>query len=282
MTNTAWKGEAGRRGDDVRSVELRDRGGIELPLKSRVELYYGDMVMAVLRTVILVPVVVAAVSVVGCTAKKPIARGDYSIFGRSAEDDGEGQESLFKGDSEVLSDADIARILGFQLKLAEKNRLAVLKLGTTRYWSEDHAKIDQDNVAAFLDRLRSTASVSEATELPAFLVPEKRTVPYLREAAARYQADLLLVYDTAVRTFSKYRALGKDEVRALCSVDAVLLDVRTGIVPFTARRTEEVVAKRSPEDFEFSETTAKTVAAAEGRALAGIAQDAVAFLEKKR
>jgi citrate lyase subunit beta/citryl-CoA lyase len=43
------RGEAGRRGDDVRSdlwvaVELGEAGGIEVDLESRVELYYGDAI----------------------------------------------------------------------------------------------------------------------------------------------------------------------------------------------------------------------------------------------
>jgi citrate lyase subunit beta/citryl-CoA lyase len=43
------RGEAGRKGDDVRSdlhvaVEIADRGGIEIALKSRVGAYYGDSI----------------------------------------------------------------------------------------------------------------------------------------------------------------------------------------------------------------------------------------------
>jgi len=121
-------------------------------------------------------------------------------------------------------------------------------------WSEEHAKADADNLVRFLERLKSSKRLTEAMQLPLLLVPEKRTVPYLREAAARFQADLLLVYDTHVRTFSKYRTLGKDEVKALCSVEAVLLDVRRGIVPFTASATEGISAKRTAEDLNFSET----------------------------
>ena len=46
---TAGKGEAGRRGTDVRSdlfvtLEIRDQGGIDLQLNSRVDLYYGESI----------------------------------------------------------------------------------------------------------------------------------------------------------------------------------------------------------------------------------------------
>lgn len=203
--------------------------------------------------------------------------GQYNVLDRY-EQDGDGEASLFKGDAIVLSDAEIARILASPVTVASSNRLAVLKLGTTRYWSEEHAKAEEATVAALLSRLRSASAVTFAGELPKLLIPEKKTVPFLREAAARYRADLLLVYDTNVRTFTKYRTLGKDEVRALCSVEAVLLDVRTGLVPFTTRRVEEVLASRAPDDIDFSETIAKAIASAEGRALEAIGGEAVAFL----
>ena len=51
------RGEAGRRGDDVRSdlhaiVELRDAGGVEIESSSRVELYYGKAIRDQVRSVL--------------------------------------------------------------------------------------------------------------------------------------------------------------------------------------------------------------------------------------
>lgn len=51
------KGEAGRRGADVRSdlyvaLEIRDQGGIDLQLRSKVEPYYGDSIRAQVGTLL--------------------------------------------------------------------------------------------------------------------------------------------------------------------------------------------------------------------------------------
>ena len=51
MGSAGTRGEAGRKGDDVRSdlfvaVEARDSGGIEIELRSRVGAYYGDSIRA--------------------------------------------------------------------------------------------------------------------------------------------------------------------------------------------------------------------------------------------
>ena len=81
-----------------------------------------------------------------------------------------------------------------------------------------------------------------------------------------------------MRTFSKYRALGKDEVKALCTVDAVLLDVRSGIVPFTTSATEAISATKTAEEMNFSETVARTTAAAVGKAMLDVADATVTFL----
>src|ERR1035438_5692547 len=52
--STLRRGEAGRAGDDVRSdlhvsFEERSSGGIEIGLRSRVELYYGDVIRRQVR-----------------------------------------------------------------------------------------------------------------------------------------------------------------------------------------------------------------------------------------
>ena len=107
-------------------------------------------------------------------------------------------------------------------------------------------------------------------------------MPYLREAAARFQADLLLVYSTRIQTFQQNRIIGSDEVRAACLAESVLLDVRTGIVAHTARTSENIAAKKLPGDLNFSETVAKAVAAAERNALMRIADDTLRFLRKAR
>lgn len=57
MTAPSGRGEAGRRGDDVRSdlyvsLERTQRGAIELSLDSRVALYYGDAIRAQCRGVL--------------------------------------------------------------------------------------------------------------------------------------------------------------------------------------------------------------------------------------
>jgi hypothetical protein len=190
------------------------------------------------------------------------------------------QESLFKGDQAVLSNQDIERILGARLTLDDRHRLAVLRLNSRITWSEELADLETQNSERFLQALRSAKRLTQVRFMPPLLVPEKQTVPYLREAAARFQADLLLVYATRVQTFRQDRFIGSDEVKARCIVDSVLLDVRTGIVVQSAQVAESVAAKKTQGELNFSETVAKAEANASGKALLKVADGVVSYINE--
>ena len=126
-------------------------------------------------------------------------------------------DSLFKGDQTVLSDQDIARILNTRLSLAGRQRMAILSVGSSSWWSEDLADIEAKNFDALLRELKADPQLTDVRLLPSLLVPEKRTVPYLREAAARIQADLLFVYTTRIQTFRRSLPQTERSPRSVCS-----------------------------------------------------------------
>ncbi len=187
------------------------------------------------------------------------------------------QESLFKGDQAVLSNQDIDRILTARVTLAERHRLAVLKLSSRSVWFEAIADLEAQNAELFLKALRAAPQFTQVRFMPTLLIPERRSVPYLREAAARFQADLLLVYSTRVRTFERNRLIGTDEVKAEAVVESVLLDIRTGIVIHSAQTSEGISAKKAPGDLSFYETVTKAETEAMGKALLKLADAVVKF-----
>lgn len=190
------------------------------------------------------------------------------------------QDSLFKGDQAVLSDQDISKILNTRLSLADRHRMAILSLASNTWWSEDLADMEAKNFDAMVQALKSDPQVTDVRLLPTLLVPEKRTVPYLREAAARVQADLLFVYTTRIQTFNRSRFLKPNEVHAQCVAESVLLDVRTGIVADTARATENISLTKGASDLNFNETIARAESDARGKALVSLAQTVVKRLAK--
>ena len=221
--------------------------------------------------------VLAFIGTVGCAKKMaPLAPPPpgVSIIGSDNE---RLQESLFKGDQAVLSNQDIDRILTARTTLADRHRVAVLRLNARNFYYQEIADLENQNSERLIKALASS-HLTQVRFMPTLLVPEKRTIPYLREAAARFQADLLFIYGTRVQTFQRDRLMGTDEVHAEAVVESVLLDVRTGIVIHSAQASEDISAKRTPGDLNFSQTIAKAQAEASGRALLKLAAEIQQFV----
>lgn len=178
-------------------------------------------------------------------------------------------------------DARINHLLNYRVKLPEENRVAILKLSTDNYWrfySNDFNQLNDSLVDSLVAKLRSSDRVYDASFLPAMLVPKERSVPVLREAAARFQADLLLAYRSSCQSYQKYRFMSSNESRSYCSVEAVLLDVRSGIIVKSVVSTEDFSAKKADDDKSFAETIKKAELEAVAQALGNVADEVVQFL----
>lgn len=219
----------------------------------------------------------------GC-AMEPVSTVDRSdVYYESLREGETGEtQSLFTSDEAILSDGDISKILAHRYTAPPHNRIGVIALGRA-FWfgySEELARTGTGIQANMVTKLRASPRVYDASYLPTLLIPQKRTVGHYREAAARYQADLLLIYQAACRTYSKYRFLAPDESKSYCNVEAVILDVRTGIVPFSVTTSRDFFTKENREDMNFQETRARAELKALADALAEVGDEVVAFLAR--
>lgn len=224
---------------------------------------------------------ISLLTLCGCTSVSTQHRpSDYF----SAVDTDSGTVSLFSSDAGVLSDAEIQRILAYEYNPPTLSRVALLPAGWTRWgaWSEELTLVTREIDEATIRKLRGSSKVYDASFLPTILVPKDRTVPYLREAAARYQADLMLVFRTSCQSFQRYRVFKADTTRAFCSVESVLLDVRTGLVPFTASATRSFDSQRKDSDLNMREAILKAQLSAVSDAMEEISGLVIQFLERPR
>lgn len=197
--------------------------------------------------------------------------------------------SLFKSDQVVLGDDAINKILSSELQLADNAKIAIIRFpgaqnGALRYYgsnywrSEGYLKTQQKYVDTIIEKLSSSEHVSKVVLLPSLLTPSDATIPVLREAAVRLQSDLLLVYRITSDIYHKWKLLSDDQVKAYSTCEAVLLDVRTGIIPFTSVTTKEVQVKKEKQDLEITETMRRAESLAVMDSLNSIAQELVLFL----
>lgn len=214
----------------------------------------------------------------GCAAPVSTLPRPDAYYDSAATD--QSASSLFAGDAETLSDGEIQKILDFNYKAPTLSRIALMPFGREVWssWSEELALASESLQAKVLNELRASPKVYDASYLPSILIPENRGVPHLREAAARYQADLLLVYRSYCQSFERYRFFAADESRAYCGVEAVLLDTRTGLVPFTAVATRTYDVVRNSTDANFSETRLRAQLDATAAGMADVSAKVVSFL----
>jgi hypothetical protein len=197
--------------------------------------------------------------------------------------------SLFPSDQAILSDAAVAKILSSKLELPAKAKLVLMKFSNDRfgaryygsyYWQdEQYVKTQQAQVDTLSRALLASDQIFEVTPLPSLMIPSQMSIPVLREAAVRMQADLLLVYRVGSDTYSKYRMFAKDQVKAYSTCEVVLLDVRTGLVPFTRVISRDRLESKQSTDFDLNETMRRAEQESTMDALQSAADDLVTFIK---
>jgi len=169
-------------------------------------------------------------------------------------------QSLFPSDSQVLSDEQIAAILEANSILPRAVSIAVVHLrhaSAARYWgwdSELEPEIRRQLADSLLSALATSDRVTRSAYLPSFLLPETPSVGHLREASARFQSDAVLVFRTECEIYQRFRIFRSPTAKASCRAEAALLDVRTGIVPFSAESLQEFEIAESRSDANYGET----------------------------
>ncbi len=190
--------------------------------------------------------------------------------------------SLFPNDQVVMSDADIRAVLDAEIVPPRAATIAILDFsrgGGGQQWSSEIAQLYDTSLGDLTARIADCAAVERVAVMPAMMAPQVKTVPYMRRAAARFRADLLLIYHTTVYTYQRERLIGRNQAKARCTVEAVLLDVRSGVVVFSAQAASDFVAEKTRDDFNFAETRHKAQAQAFSQALGHIAEEVAGYLQ---
>jgi hypothetical protein len=193
--------------------------------------------------------------------------------------------SLFPADQAVMSDETVQRILSSRVELPARATVALMKFpGSDRsrhYWcDEDYLRLQQTQVDTLSRALLASERVVEVKPLPSLMIPSRLSIPFLREAALRMQADLLMVFRISGDVYSQYRTLARDKVKAYSTCEVVLLDVRTGLIPFTRVVSRERLEVKQSADLDLSETMRRAEEGAATEALKSAAEGLVEFIKK--
>ena len=182
----------------------------------------------------------------------------YQAQGHRKINESEIIQSLFTDNTSTISEENIQNILNGTYKLPEKLRVAVVKLESKQYqrmyyWTnEDYLKTQQFYLDLFSDKLKMSQRVGKISVIPDLLLSNQRTFVNIREAAVRTQADVVAVFTINSEIYSKYKLFSATDIKAFATTQFILLDVRTGLIPFSTTVTKDYQSQKQKADFDDS------------------------------
>jgi hypothetical protein len=202
------------------------------------------------------------------------------------------ETSLFPSDKNVLGEEAIQKILTSKFAMPRTVKVALFRLSDAEaqqairyygygYWrSEEYLKIQQSYIDTLSQELSKSDRVDEVASIPAVLTPKEPSLPLIRETAVRLQADMIMVLKLSTDVYEKYRWFQTSQAKAFCTCEGFLLDVRTGLIPFSRIITKDFLAMQEKTDANFTETMVRAQKEAALLALAALGQDTVKFLSE--
>jgi len=170
-------------------------------------------------------------------------------------------KSLFDDKSSTISEENIQKILDGNYKLPNNLRVTFIKLESSQnqrryYWSdEQYLKSQQQYLDLFSEKFRNSSRVKSISTIPDILISNNPTFTNIRECAVRTQSDIVVIYSINSDIYSQYKLFSKSTIKAFATTQLIVLDVRTGLVPFTTIVTKDFQDKKNETDLNESEAT---------------------------
>ena len=238
---------------------------------------------------LILPLLGACAVLVSCNVKSYVAENPYPVsataYGVAANPPEDITQSLFSDKEANISEENIQRILGGKYTMADKLRVAVVNLENNQYrrnnWNdENYLSSRQKYLETITDNLRRQPRVESVSLIPGIMLSDYPSFTNIREAGVRMQADVVLVYSVAGGTYYKYKMFKADSFKAFATTQVLMIDTRTGMVPFTDVVTKDYLATKEKEDFNNDDAERRAQEEAVTLTLDGICNHLNAFLAK--
>ncbi len=195
-----------------------------------------------------------------CTVTQPMANQRYEAQEYYAPDPPI-TKSLFDDKTSTISEENIQKILDGNYSLPNNLRVSLVKLESSQsrrnyYWNdEEYLKSQQQYLDLFTAKFKQSPRVQKVTKIPDLLISTHPTFTNIREAAVRTQSDIVVIYSIDSDLYSKYKLFSKSDIKAFATTQLIILDVRTGLIPFSTMVTKEYQSKRQKNELNNSEAT---------------------------
>ena len=165
-------------------------------------------------------------------------------------------ESLFAEKDRTLSEENIQKLLDGKLTLPDTLRIALFRYGmTNRYYNKFYGFADesavhsqQNYIDTLVSGLKDNRHVQSVHPIPSLMLSNSPTITQLRETSVRLLSDLLIVYSSTSDIYYKYKVFKKDEAKAFATTEVLIMDIRTGLIPFSTTITKDFLTKSLPNE----------------------------------
>ena len=95
------------------------------------------------------------------------------------------------------------------------------------------------------------------------------------------QADIVVVYAITSDIYSKYKFFSKADIKAFATTQLIVLDIRTGLIPFSSIVTRDDLSQKKKEELDHSEAASRIQNEAVLLTISDIGQKISDFLNAK-
>lgn len=167
-------------------------------------------------------------------------------------------QSLFNDKNSSISEENIQKILDGNYELPKKWRIAIVKVESKQYqryyWTnEEYLKTQQSYLDLFTEKFKNFQQVTSVSVIPDLLISNNPTFVNIRESAVRTQANIVAIYSITSDIYSRYRAFSPDIIKAFATVEFIIMDVRTGLIPFSTIVKKDYRSQKEKTDLDYLE-----------------------------
>lgn len=202
------------------------------------------------------------------------AQKDYSYMNNKSYQTKSVLKKSLIDSSKPLDEKSIQKVLNSKIRIPRAINLAVTRVGS----DSDFQRIDQKVAQDFYAKKNWGKRVQSIIPVPRVLIEAPISINTLRRSAVLLQADMHLI----IMPFSygdwKFQWFEKNKAKATTSLEVLLLDTRTGVIPFTSIITETVEVEKVDDEYSNTELVSRARRDSEKKALIQVAKQVKTFL----
>ncbi len=233
--------------------------------------------MKSIRTLLFVPVLL--LQVVACSSMQK----DYGYMNSQAYQSRQALKTgaLVSDENGHLNEDSIQKLLESKIKIPKRVTLAVVRLNDSSQ-NYDFTPLDKEIAKDFYNLKNWGPRVQSVVHVPNIMLPHPMSLKGLRSVAALLQADMVLVISPQSVMDWELRVLDENQAKSFTHLDVLLMDTRTGAIPYTFMAAKSAEVRKVASDYTNQEMMDRAKHLSEKKAYLEMQPQVMQFLNTVR